>query len=79
MSNYFTGYGGGSPGKRGRTGWSLAAMVLGVGVTGFLLWLGLSWAVGLIASALRLTLMTLAIGAVALLLLWIVARGMFRR
>lgn len=79
MSDHLTSYGAGPPEKRRRTAGSLAATAIAVAVTGLLLWMGLSWAVGLIASAVRLTLMTLAIAGVVILLLWIVRRGMGRR
>lgn len=80
MRNQRPRYSGGRPEKRPpRIGWSVAAMIIAVAVTGFLLWMGLSWAVGLVASAVRLTLMTVTVGGVAILLLWFVGRGLFRR
>lgn len=80
MRNQRPRYSGGHSEKRPpRIGWSVAAMIIAVAVTGFLLWMGLSWAVGLVASAVRLTLMTVTLGGVAILLLWFVGRGLFRR
>lgn len=63
--------------RRGKV--SIATVVVAVALTGLILWVGLSWAVGLIAGAVRVILMTLALGAVGMLLLWTIKRSMRRR
>lgn len=79
MSDYLSSQGVGRPKKSRRAGASLVLVVLAGALTGFLIWMGLSWAVGLIASAVRLILMSVALGLVAILVLWIIRRSISRR